>query len=177
MNRSKIQLFVVFFLVFVMLPIYGHASIVARGTCGDNVNWTLSDKGLLKITGEGEITNPSWNGDDLRNVIIEDGIIGTIKAEVCLMDADGKFVSCFSDEVKVTGYVVNPISINASFDKNTVKAGQSLTCSWTIKGAKKPYQYLNVSMIAWKEDRGLKFLAVKIHNVEFNPFSIFATVS
>ncbi len=55
-------------------------SIIASGTCGENVEWTLDNKGLLRVFGEGEMTTAPWEPgtygyrNDVKEVIVEDGV-------------------------------------------------------------------------------------------------------
>ena len=56
--------------------------IVARGDCNDSISWTLDSKGLLTITGTGEMPNYDhfneafnpWYFEEVKSVIIEDGV-------------------------------------------------------------------------------------------------------
>ena len=66
-------------------------AVVAKGTCGangDNLSWTLDDKGMLTISGKGEMadysvaynrdaghvmTTAPW-GDKVKRVVLEDGV-------------------------------------------------------------------------------------------------------
>lgn len=63
-------------------------TIVASGTCGENLTWTLDDAGTLIIEGEGEMQNLGWDtpwGTDIRCVIIEEGVtsIGDLAFRDC----------------------------------------------------------------------------------------------
>ncbi|MBO4880280.1 MAG: hypothetical protein J5555_01195, partial [Firmicutes bacterium] len=54
------------------------------GICGDDLTWTLSDDGILTISGTGEMDNYSDNreqpwykehvSNDIKTVVIEDGV-------------------------------------------------------------------------------------------------------
>ena len=55
----------------------------SSGTCGENLTWTLSDDGVLTISGTGAMTNYYGYGDfalwyytssSIKSVVIEDGI-------------------------------------------------------------------------------------------------------
>lgn len=52
----------------------------STGKCGDNLTWTLNDKGALNISGTGEmydysISKPTpWNSDDVISATIENGV-------------------------------------------------------------------------------------------------------
>ena len=56
------------------------ADVVKSGNCGENATWTLTDTGLLTISGSGAMDNyttfstPSYYSDDVRKIVIEDGI-------------------------------------------------------------------------------------------------------
>ena len=55
----------------------------SKGTCGDNLTWTLDEKGVLTISGSGEMTrfsiqggpySPFENRDDILSVNIDEGV-------------------------------------------------------------------------------------------------------
>ena len=58
------------------------ADVVAFGTCGESVTWTLDSDGVLTVSGTGTMEKPDgdvfWGYDypDLQKVCIEDGITG-----------------------------------------------------------------------------------------------------
>ena len=57
-------------------------TIVASGSCGDNVTYTLDSDGLLTINGTGDMYNYSsyyeshspWSGESYENIVISDGV-------------------------------------------------------------------------------------------------------
>ena len=69
-------------------PVYaegdsGDRGVIASGTCGENLTWTLDEEGLLTISGEGEMTtyydsafNVPWSAykDEIKKVMICDGV-------------------------------------------------------------------------------------------------------
>ena len=53
--------------------------VVASGTCGENLNWALTEDGTLTISGTGEMVrlwNAPWHDyqDSIKTVVIEDGV-------------------------------------------------------------------------------------------------------
>lgn len=58
------------------------ADVVASGTCGETVTWSLDSNGVLTVSGTGTVEKPDggviWGYDypDLQKVCIEDGITG-----------------------------------------------------------------------------------------------------
>ena len=61
----------------------GYEIIIASGTCGDNLTWTLGDYGTLTISGTGSMydrniwynhANSAYFSNIVRNVIIEEGV-------------------------------------------------------------------------------------------------------
>ena len=63
--------------------LFAAADIKESGTCGDHLTWTLDTEGLLTISGTGPMKNynsslygysPFYDRDDIRNVVIEDGV-------------------------------------------------------------------------------------------------------
>lgn len=73
------------------------SNIIASGTCGQNVTWTLTEEGLLTISGTGAMTNYSsiggwpWSSSDtgynVTEVVIEEGVthIGSNAFRNCRM--------------------------------------------------------------------------------------------
>lgn len=77
-----------------MGPLLAEANIVASGTCGENLTWTLDDEGTLIISGTGEMMDyggangaPWKNVEDVSilSVVIEDGVtsIGNASFSAC----------------------------------------------------------------------------------------------
>ena len=50
------------------------ATAVASGKCGDNVTYTLSDDGILTISGKGAVTQIPWQNSTVKEVIVLDGV-------------------------------------------------------------------------------------------------------
>ena len=79
-TKRCISLLLVLCLVLSAAPVTVHA--VSSGTCGENVTWTLSDDGVLTISGTGPMTDYTsydampWNGNksSIYSVIIENGV-------------------------------------------------------------------------------------------------------
>ena len=44
------------------------------GTCGENATWELSEDGVLTIKGTGAVIKGSWNNEDVKKIIISEGI-------------------------------------------------------------------------------------------------------
>ena len=64
--------------------------IIAYGTCGDDITWTLSDSYTLTVTGTGDMSNysssePWCYNEQIRNVVIEEGVesIGNYAFNTC----------------------------------------------------------------------------------------------
>ena len=54
-------------------------TVVASGSCGPNVTWTLNSEGVLTIFGSGEMEDyyfPPWHSESesIRAVVIENGV-------------------------------------------------------------------------------------------------------
>ena len=66
-------------------------TVVKKGSCGENVTYTLDNKGTLTISGKGDMYNynrndsPFYSEEDINKVIIEDGVtsIGEFAFECC----------------------------------------------------------------------------------------------
>ena len=69
-----------FYLLLITLLVSLSAYAEKSGTCGDNLQWKLTDEGVLTITGTGEMQNwhwynSPWNADkSVKQVIIGDGV-------------------------------------------------------------------------------------------------------
>ncbi len=50
--------------------------IVNWGTCGDNASWTLGANGVLTIYGYGDMTSHPWTPNEVKELVIEEGITG-----------------------------------------------------------------------------------------------------
>ena len=61
-------------LLLLLLPIAAGAE--SSGKCGNSINWTLSDQGVLTISGSGTITGHPWTVSDVTEIVIEPGITG-----------------------------------------------------------------------------------------------------
>ena len=78
--KKLISIMLVLCMVLPMVPANVFAAtIVASGTCGENLTWTLDSDGLLTISGSGEMTdyfydNAPWHGFFLEKVVIQDGV-------------------------------------------------------------------------------------------------------
>ena len=70
------QLYLLLITLVVSLSAYAEKS----GTCGDNLQWKLTDEGVLTITGTGEmdrdyyVSSPPWPPFGIKQVIIGDGV-------------------------------------------------------------------------------------------------------
>ena len=49
---------------------------VKFGKCGENLAWTMDSRGVLTISGTGEITEATWTADEVREVMIGEGVTG-----------------------------------------------------------------------------------------------------
>lgn len=56
------------------------ASIVDSGTCGPNLTWTLDSKGVLTISGKGEMTERPWSDylEEIKSVVIVNGVTSVV---------------------------------------------------------------------------------------------------
>ena len=65
-----------------VIPALGDETLIASGTCGDNLTWTLDSAGTLTASGTGKMTNwSSWEDtpwwtvhEQIKKVIVEDGV-------------------------------------------------------------------------------------------------------
>lgn len=82
MKKRLISLVAVMTILLSLMPTIAKASIVNSGTCGDNLTWTLDDRGTLTISGTGAMTNWSFNSfapwyssrSSIKDVIIGNGV-------------------------------------------------------------------------------------------------------
>ena len=73
MKRTFLLLFLLLLLIFA-LPTLAHAAIIDSGSCGGSASYTLTDAGLLTITGSGTMTSAPWDNDLVITVKISSGI-------------------------------------------------------------------------------------------------------
>ena len=79
MERSLAMLLAVLqvLLVFAAVPVSAADDVVASGTCGDNLTWTLDSEGTLTISGTGEVSNFVFLADKrIKTVVMEHGVTG-----------------------------------------------------------------------------------------------------
>lgn len=52
------------------------AEVMASGSCGENLTWTLTTDGVLTISGEGEMEEGTWDAyrESITEVVIEPGV-------------------------------------------------------------------------------------------------------
>ncbi len=84
MKKSLTIIILMFTLLFAFATTAHAADSVANGTCGDNLTWTLTDDGVLTISGTGEMydysfSDPNWtpwisHKDSMTSVVVEAGI-------------------------------------------------------------------------------------------------------
>ena len=87
MKKRILSLALVMVMIFTSLPMSAFAAdVVAEGTCGENLTWTLDSTGTLKISGTGAMTdytdisnapsNAPWysSRSSIKSVIIENGV-------------------------------------------------------------------------------------------------------
>ena len=83
MKKRILCLALVMVMIFTLLPMNAFAAdVVAEGTCGENLTWTLDSKGTLTISGTGAMTdysndsNAPWfnSRSSIKSVIIESGV-------------------------------------------------------------------------------------------------------
>ena len=104
------QLYLLLITLLVSLSAYAEKS----GTCGDNLQWKLTDEGVLTITGTGEMQDWHWSkpspwleDKSVKQIIIGDGVT-TI--------GDYAFWSCPSLTSVTIGNSVTTIGDNAFSD-------------------------------------------------------------
>jgi hypothetical protein len=78
MRKNWFAILIAFVAVMAMLAFpTAYAAESESGNAGEAVYWTLDNKGVLTISGRGEITSAPWRGDYsrvIKEVIIEEGI-------------------------------------------------------------------------------------------------------
>ena len=75
---KKQNKFKLLFAIFLLTSVLCFVSAAAEhGGSFGNITWTLSDEGVLTISGSGEINQNPWHiyCSDIKEIIIEQGII------------------------------------------------------------------------------------------------------
>lgn len=85
-SKSKVTMLVVAVLLSLLASVNVQAS--KTGKCGDNITWTLDDKGNLELTGKGKMYDYSlmgapW-GTSIVSVTISEGIENLGKYHICI---------------------------------------------------------------------------------------------
>ena len=126
------QLYLLLITLLVSFSAYAEKS----GTCGDNLQWKLTDEGVLTITGTGEMqdwndySSPWYENESVKQVIIGDGVttIGewafldcssltsvTIPSSVTRIE-DGAFSDCGNVKQITSEAVTPPYCSRYAFD-------------------------------------------------------------
>ena len=125
MKRKVLSLVICFVLLVSLLPqtvVFASTTIVASGTCGDNLTWALDDEGTLTISGEGEMDyygkEYPWHSvrGEIKKVIIGSGVVsvqtdafsGCSVLEVISVDANNQYLSSV-DGVLYSNYVTDDL--------------------------------------------------------------------
>ena len=122
------------------------STIVASGTCGDNLTWTLDDNSTLTISGTGKMYDYSeapWYtySSSITTAIIEDGVtsIGdteTLTATILPDNADNKNVKWSSSDENVAtvtnGVVTAKAAGTATITVTTEDGGYTASCTVTV---------------------------------------------
>jgi hypothetical protein len=83
MKKRLFSLILAALMLFSLFPFTAAAAdVVASGSCGENVTWTLDSEGLLTISGSGPMADQNFGGcvvgtdlrDQVRSVVIADGV-------------------------------------------------------------------------------------------------------
>ena len=86
--KKRIAVWMFVFLCAV-LALAGTAMAENSGECGTGVTWSLSDKGVLTISGSGEITAHPWTDEDTIS-LVKEASIGKGITGIC----DSAFEDC-----------------------------------------------------------------------------------
>ncbi|MBR3108105.1 MAG: leucine-rich repeat protein [Clostridia bacterium] len=73
--KKRFLILALLVLIALALPLLANAD--TSGTCGENLSWTLTNSGVLTISGTGDITECAfYNNSDVKTVKIQNGVNG-----------------------------------------------------------------------------------------------------
>ena len=74
--KKRFLVLILLLLIALALPLLASAE-TQSGTCGDNLTWTLTDSGVLTISGTGpmeDFDTAKWSNKGVKYVLIENGV-------------------------------------------------------------------------------------------------------
>ena len=71
---KKAVLFFLTLLLCLAFALGGVSAAEGDSSCGEGLTWTLSDKGVLTVSGNGKITSHPWAAENVKEVILQKGV-------------------------------------------------------------------------------------------------------
>ena len=71
---KKAVLFFLTLLLCLAFALGGTSAAEGDSSCGEGLTWTLSDKGVLTVSGSGKITSHPWAAENVKEVILQKGV-------------------------------------------------------------------------------------------------------
>ena len=82
MKKRTLSLMLALLMIISVLPVSAAADAPKSGTCGENLTWTLSDDGVLTISGSGAMTDYGPNSEGYDVLTPWDAYISDVKSIV-----------------------------------------------------------------------------------------------
>lgn len=83
MKKKIISIMIAFAMLCALVPCIAMAEDVASGECGTDATWTLDDSGTLTISGTGAAEISSDYKQDIKKLVVENGITEIIDFQDC----------------------------------------------------------------------------------------------
>ncbi len=149
------------------------ATEIASGSCGDNLTWSLTDDGVLTITGVGEmeyIDGENWNNysNDIRSVIIGDGVTNVMEyAFSCCCNINRVTLPYGLERIDDSAFVDCENLNTINFPEGLISIGMMALHGTNLKTVNIPASVTSIDNIAFNDINGLTDINVAADNMTY----------